>query len=240
GEDQRWQNRLQELLSFTAAAPGFRPVMWIDPLEHDIYQQLDACIQAGVKAFKVICTNFHPHEAEKVFRAIAERGYPIIFHSGVLYDKNVSSGYNHPMAFEFLMKIPNLVFALAHIGWPWCDEAIALFGKFAYLHRVAPDQHTEMYLDFTPGTPGYYRLDAFRKLFLTGYAVDDRIVWGTDHLGHLYDPVRIRQSCQRDRRFLDMVLSEAPEFISPAAVQRLAGVWEKLTDTNIRRFYREI
>ena len=38
--DQRWENRLEMVLSFTSQAPGFRSLFWLDPLEKNFEEQI--------------------------------------------------------------------------------------------------------------------------------------------------------------------------------------------------------
>ena len=70
------------------------------------------------------------------------------------------------MNFECLAAVPNLRVALAHFGWPWCDELVALYGKFIYLNRNGDGKFTaQLFLDSTPGASGIYREDTIKKFF---------------------------------------------------------------------------
>ena len=56
---------------------------------------------------------------------------------------------------------PGLRVTLAHLGWPWCDEANAV-GVIDLLHGVAPDA-SQFRFDISFGPPPVYRRDVLRK-----------------------------------------------------------------------------
>lgn len=193
--------RLDDLLRLCASAENLHPFYWIDPLEADAAEQAALAAEKGAAGFKVICDRFFPGDrrALKVFRAIASAGKPILFHSGILWDGKPSSRYNRPAEFEALMDVKGLRFALAHIGWPWCDELIAVYGKLLTAKTRAPGGGGEMFVDITPGTPPIYRRDALTKLFGAGYDVGDHVIFGTDGSANAYDAAWTRQWVARDR-----------------------------------------
>lgn len=192
--------RLRDLVAWCAAVPGFHGAFWIDPLEPDAAAQIRLAVSAGVAAFKVICDRYHPGDprALAVYAAIAATGRPILFHSGILWDGKPSSAFNRPAEFEPLLEVPRLRFALAHVSWPWCDECIAVYGKFLNARGVRPDLSAEMFIDLTPGTPPVYREDVLTRLFLTGYDVARNVLFGTDGSTREYNPSWARQWIERD------------------------------------------
>ncbi len=179
-----FEERLEEVLTWTNAAPErLFPVMWIHPDEEDLYANIQKAVDGGVVAFKMICSNYYVYEPKsmKLLSAIAEMGKPVFFHSGILWDGEVSSSYNRPLNWEHLLKIKKLRFSMGHCSWPWHDECIALYGKFLNgLTRA--DNSSEMFFDITPGTPRIYRRDLLTKLLTIGYDVPDNIFFGTDSM----------------------------------------------------------
>ena len=180
--------RVDNVLFWCDPLENLYPFYWIDPLEDSAADQVAMAIDKGVMGFKVICDRHYPGDkkAMEIFRAIAESNRPILFHSGVLGDRKPSARYNRPSEFEVLLMVKGLRFSLAHISWPWCDELIAVYGKF--LHACTRDpgwgdrelySSVEMFIDMSPGTPPIYRRDALTKLFTVGYDVENNMIYGS-------------------------------------------------------------
>jgi predicted TIM-barrel fold metal-dependent hydrolase len=177
----RPEARLENVLAWCRTGSLY-PFYWLDPTDDDAAQQVQNAVDAGIAGFKIICDHFYVSDKKvlEICCAIAAAGKPILFHSGILWDGKVSAKYNHPMEFECLLEVPRLRFALAHVSWPWCDELIALYGKFMNSYAQKPDLSVEMFIDTTPGTPEIYREDVLRKLFTVGYDVENNVLFGTD------------------------------------------------------------
>lgn len=193
--------RLAQVMEYTQGINNLYPFYFIDPLEADAFDQVDMAVEAGVCGFKVICCHHDPRHdrAMRVWEHIAGKGKPILFHSGILYNNGPSADYNRPGNFEELFYVPNLRFALAHISWPWCDELIAVFGKWNYFHTEgAAGMTARMYVDLTPGTPPIYRREALSKLLSVGYEMmEDSMIFGTDASTD-YDCARYEQMIWAD------------------------------------------
>lgn len=183
------EERLDNLFKWTAGEKNLFPFFWIDPLEEDALQQVALAVQMGVVGFKVICNRFYPNEDRpmEVFKAIAAADKPILFHSGILYSSSPSSLYNRPAFFESLMFVQGIRFALAHISWPWCDECIAVYGHFDYTKHTGTNPGSEMFIDFTPGTPPSYRKDAITNVMTAVGKNYDNILFGVDNMANDYN-----------------------------------------------------
>jgi predicted TIM-barrel fold metal-dependent hydrolase len=196
-------DRLAALRAWTAGQPALHPVFWVDPTAADASAQVAQAAADGVAAFKVICSTHAPDDprAMPVYRAIAALDRPILFHSGILWDGQPSSPFNRPAAFECLLDVPRLRFALAHISWPWVDECIAVYGKFLNATDKRPDA-PEMFVDTTPGTPPIYREEALTKLYTVGYDVAGNVFFGTDCSTASYGARWSREWQERDEAIL--------------------------------------
>ncbi|MBN1899983.1 amidohydrolase family protein [Candidatus Sumerlaeota bacterium] len=194
------KERLDNLFFWREAAPNLFPFFWIDPMENDALKQIDLAVKRGAAGFKIICNNFFPSDPQalKIIGEIAQRGKPILFHSGILWDGKASSAYNRPAEFEILLEIRGLKFALAHIGWPWRDELLAVYGKFQNARLLRKDSTVEMFIDITPGTPPIYRQDALTKIFQIGYDVENNVIFGSDSIVNEYNVSWLREWIKRD------------------------------------------
>jgi len=200
------KERLANLRAWTASSGGrLVPFFWIDPTERDAAGQVERAVEDGVRGFKVICDHFEPGDrcALPAYRAIARARKPMLFHSGILWDGRPSSQYCRPVLFEALLDVEGLVFALAHISWPWCDELVAVYGKLLNALASRSGAGTEMYVDLTPGTPPIYRRDALTRLLKTGYDIEDNLLFGTDCETGSYNAGWAREWLERDRGIYD-------------------------------------
>jgi predicted TIM-barrel fold metal-dependent hydrolase len=206
GTPRSAKERLANLKAWTAPSGGrLVPFFWIDPTERDAGGQVELALEAGVRGFKVICDHFEPGDkrALPVYRKIARSRKPMLFHSGILWDGKPSSRYCRPVLFEALLDVEGLVFALAHISWPWCDELVAVYGKLLNALERGRGASSEMYVDLTPGTPPIYRRDALTRLLKTGYDIEDNLIFGTDCETGSYNAAWAQEWLDRDRGIYD-------------------------------------
>lgn len=176
------QQRIDAILEQAEGQEKLFPFFWINPLDEDAVEQVDYAVKAGIEGFKIINSFTYPSDPRvmAVCRRAAELDKPVLFHAGILWDGRDSARYNRPAEFECLLEIPRLRFMLAHISWPWCDECVAVLGKFDNAKTLRPDLSCEMFVDVTPGTPMIFREDAIKKLFFSGYDSKYNVVFGTD------------------------------------------------------------
>lgn len=200
------QRRIAQVMDFTKEHPRLYPFYFIDPTEPDAIAQVDMAVKAGIRGFKVICTRHYPQDprAMPVYAHIAKAGKPMLFHSGILYNPGPSGEFNRPCNFEHLFYIEGLRFALAHISWPWCDELIAVFGKWnSCAGRKSYGIRAEMFVDLTPGTPSIYREEALTKLLTVGYeAMPSHMIFGTD-ASSVYEVGMVTQYIRQDNAIYD-------------------------------------
>ncbi|HZJ57089.1 MAG TPA: amidohydrolase family protein [Clostridia bacterium] len=179
------QERIENVLEWTEGHKWLFPFYFIDPTGEKAMDEVELAASMGIMGFKIICNTHYPSDprAVPVYQQIANKGLPILFHSGILYDgKNASGNYNKPTEFEVLLSVDNLRFALAHVSWPWTDECIAVYGKFNNSLKTGGDRAAtaEMFVDITPGTPFIYRKSMLERLLLTGYDIENNVIWGVD------------------------------------------------------------
>ena len=181
GKNITFDERLNDVLKWKEGHENrIFTALWIHPYEENILEKIHLAVDRGIDAFKMICCDFYVYEEGciKVLEEIAKLGKPVIFHSGILWDGQVSSSYNRPLNWEALLRIKGLRFSMGHCSWPWIDECIAMYGKF--LNALQNGDTAEMFFDITPGTPEIYREELLTKLYTIGYDVGNNIMFGTD------------------------------------------------------------
>jgi len=153
----------------------------IDPRLGGITDEIKRCREdLALAAIKMLPDHWAPCDdfMWPVYETIESMGMPILFHSGILWGNADSSRFCRPALYESVIHFPKLKIALAHIGWPWTDECIAVANRFVELARRENRKNPQVFIDCTPGTPRVYRKDAFRKaLACCGAAV---MLYGSD------------------------------------------------------------
>ncbi|MGC9359512.1 MAG: amidohydrolase family protein [Anaerolineae bacterium] len=156
------------------------PFVWIEPDRPDAVEALDhAILELGFRGVKMIPNHWYPYEERlfPVYARIEELGVPLLCHSGILFGHMDGSRFCRPAFYEVFIHFPRLRFALAHIGWPWVDECLAVAGRFrARAHETGLPM--QMWVDTTPGTPPLWRTEALQKAL--AYLGADRLLWGSD------------------------------------------------------------
>jgi len=114
-----------------------------------------------LRGLKMVPSGWVPGDdcAQAVFEIAAARHAPILFHSGIFIDGR-SSRYCRPVEFEAVRSQPGLKVTLAHLGWPWCDEANAV-GVIDLINGVPPDD-SQFRFDISFGPPPPYRESVLR------------------------------------------------------------------------------
>jgi predicted TIM-barrel fold metal-dependent hydrolase len=153
---------------------------WIEPTLPDAQDMVDYALgDKGLAGIKMIPHHWYPDDerAQACYRKVESHGKPMLFHSGILWSWGNTSKYCRPAEFEIMMEYPGIRFAVAHMGWPWTDECIAMADK---LRSIQPHRGQEptCYVDITTGAPRVWKVDALRKaLACLG---DKHLVYGSD------------------------------------------------------------
>src|SRR5215213_2824374 len=99
--------------------------MFIPALEVGL---LVAVVLLAVAIIWIMMTIFrcgHHVRTPSLWEALAELGMYVAFHCGIFFDGRESS-YCRPSFYEAVHEAPNFKGHLAHVGWPWVDECIAM------------------------------------------------------------------------------------------------------------------
>lgn len=135
----------------------------VDPRSPDAPQDLRHAIEdLGLRGVKMVPTGWYPYdrEVQPVFEVAHQLNIPILFHSGIFIDGR-SGRFCRPAFFEALRDYPGLRITLAHLGWPWTDEALAV-GLIDRINGVEPDK-VMFRFDISFGPPPVYRHEVLSK-----------------------------------------------------------------------------
>lgn len=135
----------------------------VNPLHQEAADDLEeAVLRLNLRGLKMVPTGWYPYDdcAHRVYERAAILGIPILFHSGIFIDGR-SGRFCRPTFYEALRDHPSLRVTLAHVGWPWTDEAIAV-GLIDLINGVAPDG-CQFRFDISFGPPPVYRLEVLHR-----------------------------------------------------------------------------
>ena len=134
----------------------------VNPSDEGAPVELRRAIDDGLTGAKMVPSGWYPHDAQvqPTFAVAGELKLPLLFHSGIFIDGR-SGRFCRPVYFEALRDHPGVRVTLAHLAWPWTDEAIAV-GLIDRIHGLSDAQQMFRF-DLSFGPPPAYRLDALRK-----------------------------------------------------------------------------
>jgi uncharacterized protein len=134
----------------------------INPSLDNACEDLRDAYDAGLCGLKMVPTGWYPYDncAHRVYEMASRLKIPILFHSGIFIDGK-SGRFCRPSFYEAIRDYPDLRVTLAHLGWPWSDEANAV-GLIDLINGVPPD-NSQFRFDISFGAPPVYRLEVLRK-----------------------------------------------------------------------------
>lgn len=147
----------------------------IDPTRRDeaLAEIRRAKSELGMRGLTIApsAQNFHPmhSDAMAVYDEACSLGMPIVFHQGLHNVPASKMEYSRPALLDDVAReFPTLRIVVAHLGYPWVDEAIVLLGK-----------HTHVYADISgllhrPWQAYNALLSAYH------YGVIDKLLFGSD------------------------------------------------------------
>ncbi len=151
----------------------------VNPALHGAAEEVTRAAGLGLQGLKLVPSGWHPYDdaARAVYAAAETAGLAILFHSGIFIDGR-SSRFCRPADYEALRDYPRLRATLAHLGWPWCDEAIAV----ALIDRIRGlrPRDCQFRLDISFGPPPSYRAQAVGQAWRVLGA--ELLLYGSDRL----------------------------------------------------------
>ncbi|MFN8483426.1 MAG: amidohydrolase family protein [Anaerolineae bacterium] len=139
---------------------GFAVVNPLHPSAPDDLEE--AVTRWGLRGLKLVPDGWYPYDdmAHRLFERANRLRLPVLFHSGIFINGRAGR-FCRPTFYEAVREHPGLRVTLAHLGWPWCDEAIAV-GVIDLINGVNPDE-SQFRFDISFGPPPIYRHEVLRK-----------------------------------------------------------------------------
>ena len=233
GERPTDRERMERTGRMISADPErIRAFYWLDPTARDAADQVERAVgDFRFSGVKLIPHHWHIWEDRffPAYERIQKASVPVLFHVGILWGNADSSRFCRPADYEVMQKFPGVRFAMAHVGWPWTDECIAVADRFKTMARMKDGRDPELKkdvvwrnrnlherrlevdvqckVDLTPGTPDAYRTDVLRTCYEVLGA--DMLLFGTDSYG-ADDLTGVEAQQERDERiFRDIGVSDS-------------------------------
>ena len=168
----------------------------VNPLHNESADDLERAMENGLRGLKLVPSGWYPDDerAHIVYARAASLSLPVLFHSGIFIDGR-SGKYCRPVFYEAVREHPTLRVALAHLGWPWTDEANAV-GLIDLVNGVPPE-HCQFRFDFSFGAPPVYRKAVLERALavlgprLLQFGSDRFFPCGGDHIRSMIDEVTV-------------------------------------------------
>lgn len=154
----------ERLIAFAGIDPS-EPKAAVDELA----RAQDEWQMAGI-AVAPAAQDVHPSHSQSmlVYAEIARRRMPVLFHPGITWGRLTKLAYAHPMLLdEVARELPELRILIAHLGFPWYDETMALLARH-------PNVYAEISLTQRQPWRGYQALLAAHEC-----GVMDKLLFGS-------------------------------------------------------------
>ena len=107
-----------------------------DLADGDLSRAVDLMVEEAQRCYdelglrgagELVPTHCYPHDPAltRLWQTLAELGMYTVFHAGIFYDGRQST-YCRPAYFEAVRQAPGFKGHIAHVGWPWYDEGVAV------------------------------------------------------------------------------------------------------------------
>lgn len=134
----------------------------VNPLHAEACDDLERAVEQGLRGLKLVPAGWYPYDdcAHRLYARAAALDLPILFHSGIFIDGR-SGRFCRPVFYEAVRDHPRLRVTLAHLGWPWTDEANAV-GLIDLINGIAPED-CQIRFDLSFGAPPVYRRQVLER-----------------------------------------------------------------------------
>lgn len=132
----------------------------------------------GLRGVKMVPAGWYPHDPEvlPLYRALAELGMYTVFHAGIFLDAKEGS-FCRPTFYEQVHQAEGMRAQLAHVGWPWVDETLAVLTQETMTHGQDP-AGWQLRTDVSFGPPDDWQLPTWEHAMTS--ATPARMLYGSD------------------------------------------------------------
>lgn len=197
------------LIGFASVNPAYQGVgCAVDELERAVAE----LGLSGVKLYPMY-QHWSPDDRElafPVFAKAAELGIPVMVHQAGSTRIDARMAYARPALLDDVgREFRDLVVILAHCGLPWIDEAMFMLTK-----------HPNFYTDLSYHIATITRRQLFEFLHRAEpfFVPLEKLFFGTDYPGFLYDPVALRD------KLMSVNEEAAPLGLDPIPEEKLHGI----------------
>ena len=208
----------EQIAELVARSPRFIGFASVDPNQPDAAMQLERAIHSlGLRGLKLdpSLQRFDvtsKDQAYPIYETCASLRIPLLMHCGMSWTPSGLARLAHPLLLEEVVQsFPQVDFILAHLAWPWVQEATMLAVKYPNVYL-----DTALLYSGTPGDALHHALAEQIGLNVVERSLFDKLVFGSN-----YPRVDIRRSV---RGVQSLGLSSATEHaILQGNAQRLLG-----------------
>jgi len=129
-------------------------------------------------AGEIVPTHWYSHDRAlvRLWQTLAELRMYTVFHAGIFYDGRQST-YCRPAYFEAVRQAPGFKGHLAHVGWPWYDEGVAVLKVTTGVFGDDP-AGWDLRCDLSFGPPTDWQLEVWQHCIDT--LPPQMLMYGTD------------------------------------------------------------
>lgn len=134
--------------------------------------------ELGLRGVKLAPAGWYPNDPAllPLYEAIADLGMYTVFHVGIFLDAKEGS-FCRPAFYEMVHQAEGMRAQLAHVGWPWVDETIAVLAQEQMTHGSDPSRW-QLRADVSFGPPDDWQLSTWERALTSVEA--GRLVYGSD------------------------------------------------------------
>jgi len=134
--------------------------------------------ELGLRGVKMVPSGWYPDDRQimPLYEALVDLGMYVVFHTGIFLDGR-EGRYCRPAFYEGIHQVPRLRAQLAHVGWPWVDECLAVLAQETLFEGDDPT-HWQLRADVSFGPPDDWQLETWQKSL--GILPHQMLCYGSD------------------------------------------------------------